>query len=64
MSGSPDLEPTVRRAVGIAALRRLRRLVDEERRQEEENRLLVRRITWGLLIATAASACWLVLVAH
>ncbi|MBK7899827.1 MAG: hypothetical protein KA603_01960 [Azonexus sp.] len=60
MSTQEDLDHAVRRAVGIAALRRLRRLINEERREEAENRLLARRIAWGLAAAAAVAALWLI----
>lgn len=59
MSTPEDLDRAVRRAVGIAALRRLRRMIDDERRDEAADRLLARRIAWGLAAAAAVAALWL-----
>jgi hypothetical protein len=60
VSTPEDLDRAVRRAVGIAALHRLRRMIDDERRDEAADRLLVRRIAWGLAASAAAvTALWL-----
>lgn len=54
--GDPEVDRQVRRRVGIAALRRLRRLVDEERAQERTNALWASRL--ALAFALAAVVAW------
>lgn len=58
--GEPDddrqIRRHIRRRVGIAALRRLRHLVDEERAQEQRNALWASRL--ALAFALAAVLGW------
>lgn len=54
--GDPEVDRQVRRRVGIAALRRLHRLVDEERAQERTNALWASRL--ALAFALAAVVAW------
>lgn len=63
MSPSPDHDPVhqaVRRHAGIAALRKLRRLVDAEHATAETDRQFVRRFLTGFaLVAFAVVVAWL-----
>ena len=54
------VQHAVRRHVGVAALRQLRRMVDAEQVSEEEDRRFVRRFLVGFgLVVLAALAGWL-----
>lgn len=46
-------EEAVRRVVGIAALRKLRRMVDEDHAQTTANRVLGRKLLTAILIIAA-----------
>lgn len=46
-------EEAVRRVVGIAALRKLRRMVDEDHAQTAANRVLGRKLLTAILIIAA-----------
>ena len=59
----PDIEQriaqNVRRTVGIAALRRLRRMVDAEAATEAQKSALATRLAWGFALATVAALAWI-----
>lgn len=54
-----DLERNVRRSVGIAALRRLRRMVDAEAEGEAKKSALALRLAWAFALAAVAAVAWL-----
>jgi hypothetical protein len=55
----PEIERNVRRSVGIAALRRLRRMVDAETEQEAEKSALATRLAWAFALAAVAAVAWI-----
>lgn len=55
----PQLAAGVRRTVGIAALRQLRRLVDAEHAQEHTNARWARRLGIAFLVAATLVLVWL-----
>ena len=55
----PDIERAVRRAVGIATLRRLRKLVDAEAAQEASAARWARRLARGFVLAALLAVVWL-----
>lgn len=59
---NPDHHPIadgVRRTVGIAALRRLRRLVDAEEAQDQANARWAQRLGVVFIVAAALVLLWL-----
>lgn len=56
---NPDIDSAVRRTVGIAALRRLRAMVDADRAQQETDARWAARVAWVLVLAAALGAAWL-----
>ncbi len=60
MSDDPEIQRAVRRTVGIAALRRLRRIVDAENALEAEKARWGRRLT---IFFVALAACVLLAIA-
>lgn len=59
MSDDPAIRRAVRRAVGIAALRRLRRIVDDEQALERSNAHWVRRLSIFFAVAAALVLAWM-----
>lgn len=53
------MERNVRRTVGIAVLRRLRRMVDAEVEAEARKSALAARLAWGFALAALAAVAWL-----
>ena len=62
MTGDPEIERNVRRTVGIAALRRIRRIVDADDALEAGKRRWARRLTAVLIVATVVAVAWIVIV--
>jgi len=60
MSDDPEIQRAVRRTVGIAALRRLRRIVDAENALEAEKARWSRRLT---IVFVVLAACALLALA-
>jgi len=58
-SDDPEIRRAVRRTVGIAALRRIRRLVDADNALEAEKARWARRIGILLLAAAIAAVAWI-----
>jgi hypothetical protein len=54
-----EIDSAVRRTVGVAALRRLRAMVDAERAQNETDTRWAGRIGWVLVLAAALGTAWL-----
>lgn len=61
MSDDPEIQNAVRRTVGIAALRRLRRLVDAEQALEATNERWARRLGIFFILATVLALAWIVI---
>jgi hypothetical protein len=59
MNDDVEIQRAVRRTVGIAALRRLRRLVDAEQVLESDNRRWARRLSITLIVAAVLALAWL-----
>jgi hypothetical protein len=55
----PEIERNVRRSVGIAVLRRLRRMVDVEVEREAKNSALATRLAWAFALAAVAAVAWI-----
>ena len=58
MNDDPAIQRTVRRTVGIAALRRLRRIVDADNALEAEKALWARRLSILFLLAVVLALAW------
>jgi len=57
----PDIDRAVRRSVGIAALRRLQRMVAADRAQQAVEARWAVRIGWLAVAAAVAAVAWLAL---
>lgn len=55
----PEVERGVRRIVGLAALRRLRRMVDAENAGEAERAILATRLAWTFALAALLAVLWI-----
>ncbi|RLJ68124.1 hypothetical protein [Sulfurisoma sediminicola] len=55
----PETERGVRRVVGIAVLRRLRRMVDGDAAAEAEKSVLARRLAWAFALAALLAVAWI-----
>jgi hypothetical protein len=60
VSENEELQRVVRRAVGIAALRRIRRIVDADNELEASKLKWARRVSVFLIIAAAFALAWIV----
>ncbi len=58
MNDDPEIQRAVRRTVGIAALRRLRRIVDADNALEANKALWARRMSILFLLAAALALAW------
>ncbi len=61
MIDDPEIKRNVRRAVGIAALRRMRRIVDADNALEAAKRRWARRLSIVLLLAALLALAWIVI---
>jgi hypothetical protein len=61
MSNDPDIDRNVRRTVGIAALRRIRRIVDADNELEAGKQRWARRLTIAFLLAAALVLAWMLI---
>jgi hypothetical protein len=61
MSDDPAIQRAVRRTVGIAAMRRLRRIVDADNAQEASNARWVRRLSIFFILAAILALAWIVI---
>jgi hypothetical protein len=59
MSDDPEIQRAVRRMVGIAALRRIRKIVDADNALEAEKSRWARRLSLLFLIAAALVLAWI-----
>jgi hypothetical protein len=55
----PEIERGVRRVVGIAALRRLRRMVDADAAAETKKSALATRLAWAFALAALLAVAWI-----
>lgn len=62
MSEDPEIRRAVRRTVGIAALRRIRRIVDADNQLEADKSRWARRLSILLIVATVAAVAWIAIV--
>lgn len=61
MSTDPDIERNVRRTVGIAALKRIRRLVDADNELEAGKQRWARRLSIAFLLAAVLVLAWMLI---
>ena len=61
MSEDPEIQRAVRRAVGLAALRRIRRIVDADNQLEADKARWARRLSIFLLLAALLALAWIVI---
>lgn len=54
-----ELERNVRRTVGIATLRRLRRMIDADRDAETRQARWAKWLAWGFALAAVATLAWM-----
>ncbi len=62
MTPDPDIGRNVRRTVGVAALRRIRRIVDADNALEADKARWARRLWFGLIAATVLAVAWIAIV--
>jgi len=55
----PEIDRNVCRTVGIAVLRRLRRMVDAEAADEAGKSALATRLAWAFALAAVAAVAWI-----
>ena len=61
MSENEKIERAVRRTVGVAALRRIRRIVDADNALETSKQRWARRLSIFLVLAAALVLAWIVI---
>ena len=61
MSDDPDIQRAVRRTVGIAALRRIRRLVDADNAHEAAKQRWARRLGVLFMLAAVLALAWMLI---
>jgi hypothetical protein len=61
VSNDPDIERNVRRTVGIAALKRIRRLVDADNELEAGKQRWARRLSIAFLLAAVLVLAWMLI---
>ena len=61
MNDDPEIQRAVRRTVGIAALRRLRRIVDDDNALEAEKALWGRRLSIFFLLVAVLALAWMLI---
>jgi hypothetical protein len=59
VSDDPEIQRTVRRTVGIAALRRIRRIVDADNELEAGKQRWARRLSILLILAAVLALAWI-----
>jgi len=58
---NPEIRRAVRRTVGIAALRRIRRIVDADNALESSKQRWARRLSILLILAAVLALAWIVI---
>jgi hypothetical protein len=61
VSTDPDIERNVRRTVGIAALKRIRRIVDADNELEAGKQRWARRLSIAFLLAAVLVLAWMLI---
>jgi cell division protein FtsX len=61
MSDNPEIQRAVRRTVGIAALRRIRRIVDADDELEAGKQNWARRLSIFFILAAVLVLAWIVI---
>ena len=61
MSDDPEIQRAVRRTVGIAALRRLRRIVDADNALEADKNWWARRLSIFFVLVAVVVLAWIVI---
>ena len=61
MSDDPEIQRAVRRTVGIAALRRIRRIVDADNALEASKQSWARRLAIFLALAAILALGWMLI---
>jgi hypothetical protein len=61
MSDDPDIARNVRRTVGIAALKRIRRIVDADNELEAGKQRWARRLGIAFVLAAALVLAWMLI---
>ncbi len=61
MSDDPEIRRAVRRTVGIAALRRIRRIVDADNALEADKRRWARRLAILFMLAALLVLAWMLI---
>jgi len=59
VSDDPDIQRAVRRIAGIAALRRIRRIVDADNQLEASKQRWARRLSIFLILAALLVLAWI-----
>jgi flagellar biogenesis protein FliO len=61
VSDDAEIQRAVRRTVGIAALRRLRRIVDAEQAREASSERWARRLSLFFILAAILALAWIMI---
>lgn len=61
MSDDPEIQRAVRRTVGIAALKRIRRIVDADNALEADKRRWARRLAMLFALAAVLALAWMLI---
>lgn len=61
MSDDPDIQRAVRRTVGIAALKRIRRIVDADNELEAGKQRWARRLGVLFMLAAVLALAWMLI---
>jgi hypothetical protein len=61
VSEDPEIQRAVRRTVGLAALRRIRRIVDADNQLEADKARWAHRLSIFLLLAALLALAWIVI---
>jgi hypothetical protein len=61
VNDDPEIQRAVRRTVGIAALQRIRRIVDADNALEAGKQKWARRLTIFLIFAAVLALAWIVI---
>ena len=61
MSADPEIQRAVRRTVGIAALRRIRRIVDADNELETSKQRWARWLSISFILAAVLVLAWIVI---
>jgi len=61
MSNDPEIDRAVRRTVGIAALRRIRRMVDADNALDADKQNWARRLSIFFILAAVLVLAWIMI---